>query len=194
MSELDEVKEALQVLETAGTGKQKITVLHCNTDYPSRFEDVNLRAMNTIGEQCGVKVGYSDHTAGIEVSVAAVAMGARVIEKHFTLDRLMKGPDHKASLEPFELKQMIRSIRNIEESLGDGVKRPSKSESGNIPIVRKSIHIARNLKKGHRLAPADLIMLRPGDGISPMRVNEIIDRALNSDLPEGYKLMYEDLD
>jgi N,N'-diacetyllegionaminate synthase len=194
MSDLDEIATALNILEESGTGKDKITVLHCNTDYPTRFEDVNLRAMNTIGKELGVRIGYSDHTPGIEVPVAATALGAKVIEKHFTLDRSMKGPDHKASLEPDELGQMVRAIRNIEMALGDGVKKPSGSETKNIPIARKSIHIARNLKKGHHLEPGDLIMLRPGDGISPMEVDQITGRVLNSDLSEGHKLRTEDLE
>jgi sialic acid synthase SpsE len=149
--------------------------------------------MNTIGKELEVRIGYSDHTPGIEVPVAAVAMGAKVIEKHFTLDRSMKGPDHKASLEPDELGQMVRAIRNIEIALGDGVKKPSKSETKNIPIARKSIHIARKLKKGNHMEPGDLIMLRPGDGISPMEVDQITGRVLNSDLSEGHKLRTEDL-
>jgi len=194
MSDLDEIAKALNVLEESGTGKDKITVLHCNTDYPTRFEDVNLLAMNTIGMELGVRIGYSDHTPGIEVPVAATALGAKVIEKHFTLDRSMKGPDHKASLEPDELGHMVGAIRNIEMALGDGVKKPSKSEIKNIPIARKSIHVARNLKKGHQLKQDDLIMLRPGDGISPMEVDQFTGRVLNSDLPEGHKLRIEDLE
>lgn len=194
MSNLEEIKKALKILGQSGADMDNITVLHCNTDYPTRFEDVNLKAMNTIAEHCDVRVGYSDHTPGIEVPVAAVTLGAMVIEKHFTLDRSMKGPDHKASLEPDELIAMVRSIRNIELALGDGIKKPSKSESKNIPIARKSIHLSKDLPKGHTLEPEDLEMLRPGDGISPMEVDQITGRVLTKDLRRGHKLMYKELE
>ena len=174
MSNLDEVRDALTVLIKAGTSKEKITVLHATTEYPCPIDEVNLRAMQTIKTAFGVKVGYSDHTQGIEVSIAAVAMGARVIEKHFTLDRSMEGPDHKASLEPDELRAMVQAIRHIEQALGDGVKMPSMSEQKNIPIARKSILASRSIEIGETFSENNLIVKRPGNGISPMRWDEII--------------------
>jgi len=174
MANLDEVQDALEVLIKAGTSKEKISVLHATTEYPCPIDEVNLHAMHTISNAFGVKVGYSDHTQGIEVSIAAVAMGACVIEKHFTLDRTMEGPDHKASLEPEELKAMVRAIRHIEQALGDGVKRPSKSEQKNISIARKSILASRSIKMGETFSDNNLIVKRPGNGISPMRWDEIV--------------------
>ena len=174
MANLDEVHDALEVLIKAGTSKVKITVLHATTEYPCPIDEVNLRAMQTIKNAFGVKVGYSDHTHGIEVPIAAVAMGACVIEKHFTLDRTMEGPDHKASLEPDELRAMVQAIRHIEQALGDGVKMPSMSEQKNIPIVRKSILASRPIKMGETFTDNNLIVKRPGNGISPMRWDEII--------------------
>ncbi len=174
MSNLDEVRDALEVLINAGTSKVKITVLHATTEYPCPIDEVNLRAMQTIKTAFGVKVGYSDHTQGIEVSIAAVAMGACVIEKHFTLDRSMEGPDHKASLEPDELRAMVQAIRHIEQALGDGVKMPSMSEQKNIPIARKSILASRSIEIGETFSENNLIVKRPGNGISPMRWDEII--------------------
>lgn len=194
MSTLQEIQDALKVFTTAGTSLENIIVLHCNTDYPTPFEDVNLRAMQTIRDACNVKAGYSDHTVGIEVPIAAVALGAVCIEKHFTLDRTLPGPDHKASLEPDELRQMISSIRNIEKSLGDGIKKPSPSESKNIGIVRKSIHLSRDLKKGEVIRENSLIMIRPGDGISPMRMEEVIGKKAKTDLKENHKLSFADLE
>ena len=148
MADLGEIEDAVEVLIESGTNKENITILHCNTEYPTPFEDVNLRAMLTIKNAFNVKVGYSDHTKGIEVPIAAVALGAEVIEKHFTLDRNMEGPDHKASLEPAELRQMVDSIRNIEKALGNGMKKPSPSESKNKVIVRKSLVAKTDIKKG----------------------------------------------
>jgi N,N'-diacetyllegionaminate synthase len=148
MATLMEVERALLILEDSGTNRNQITILHCNTEYPTPMEDVNLKAICTIREEFGVNVGYSDHTLGIEVPIAAVAMGATVIEKHFTLDRRMKGPDHAASLEPIELEDMVKAIRNIEKALGDGIKKPSNSEQKNIQIARKSIVASRNIKEG----------------------------------------------
>ena len=174
MASLDEVQDALEVLIKAGTSKEKITVLHATTEYPCPMGEVNLRAMQTIKAAFGVKVGYSDHTQGIEVPIAAVAMGATVIEKHFTLDCTMAGPDHKASIEPDELKAMVRAIRHIEQALGDGVKRPSESEQKNISIARKSILASRPIKMGETFSDNNLIVKRPGNGISPMRWDEII--------------------
>jgi len=174
MATMQEITEALSVLRDAGTPKESVTILHCNTEYPTPFEDVNLKAMNTIYETLGVKVGYSDHTVGIEVPVAAVALGATVIEKHFTLSRDMEGPDHKASLEPDELKKMVESIRNIEICLGDGIKRPSNSEIKNLTVVRKSIVAAKKIEKGELFCEKNLTVKRPGHGISPMRWDEVI--------------------
>jgi N,N'-diacetyllegionaminate synthase len=174
MANLDEVQDALEVLIKAGTSKEKITVLHATTEYPCPIDEVNLRAMQTIHATFGVKVGYSDHTQGIEVPIAAAVMGACVIEKHFTLDCTMAGPDHKASLEPDELKAMVRAIRHVEQALGDGVKRPSKSEQKNISVARKSILASRPIKMGETFSDNNLIVKRPGNGISPMRWDEII--------------------
>ena len=172
MSKLEEVKAAVNVLRE--NGSQDVTVLHCNTEYPTPYSDVNLRAMLTLKENLGVAVGYSDHTRGIEVSVAAVALGATVIEKHFTLDKSMEGPDHKASLAPNELCEMVRQIRNIEVALGDGIKEPSSSEKRNIDIVRKSIVAKKDIRQGDMFAEDNLITKRPGTGISPMQWNEVI--------------------
>ncbi len=176
MANLEEVQDALQVLIMAGTSKENITVLHATTEYPCPIGEVNLRAMNTIRAAFGVKVGYSDHTQGIEVPIAAVSMGACVIEKHFTIDRNMDGPDHKASLEPDELKAMVRAIRHIELALGNGVKRPTKSEMKNIPIARKSILASRAIEIGETFSENNLTVKRPGNGISPMLWDEIIGR------------------
>ena len=192
MSTLGEIEHALDVLQQAGTIREKIIVLHCNTEYPTPMQDVNLQAMLTIRDALKVKVGYSDHTLGIEVSVAAVALGAVCIEKHFTLDRQMPGPDHMASLEPVELKAMVKAIRNIELAMGNGLKKPSDSEIKNIDKVRKSQYTVRPLTKGHILTPADIIALRPGDGISPMK--EIVGRKLKRDLPVHHQIKYADLE
>ena len=181
MADLDEIEDALDVLMEAGTKLQNITVLHCNVEYPTPMQDVNLRAMETIALKFGVRVGYSDHTLGIEVPVAAVAMGATVIEKHFTLDKNMEGPDHKASLEPDELKTMVRAIRNIEEALGSGIKKPSPSELKNKPIVRKSIVAARDIHKGEAFTEENLTIKRSGTGISPMRWDEVIGQRARKD-------------
>lgn len=193
MSDLNEIKKAVAVLEDAGTPKARIKVLHCNSEYPTPFEDVNLRAMNEISRELDVVVGYSDHTEGIEVAVAAVALGAEVVEKHFTLDKSMDGPDHKASLDPGELRKLISSIRNIESALGDGEKRPSQSETPNIPIVRKSIHLKNNMSEGQVIEEKDLVMLRPGDGISPMDIAKILQRRTAKNLAEGNKLNWSDI-
>lgn len=172
MSRLEEIQDAINVLREYGSSE--ITVLHCNTEYPTPYVDVNLKAMLTIKEKLGVDVGYSDHTPGIEVSVAAAALGAAVVEKHFTLDKNMEGPDHKASLEPDELREMIRQIRNIEAALGNGQKVPSDSERKNIEIVRKSIVAKRDIKQGDVFTEDNLTTKRPGSGICPMRWNEMI--------------------
>jgi|TARA_B110000211_G_scaffold191252_1_gene218052 N,N'-diacetyllegionaminate synthase len=174
MADLCEVGDALSILINAGTAKNNITVLHANTMYPTPMEDVNLNAMLTMQKEFGVSVGYSDHTLGIEVDIAAVAMGANVIEKHFTLDKSMEGPDHQASLGPQELKAMVSAIRNIEKALGSSQKKPSPSESENINIVRKSIVASKNIEKGEVLTVNNITVKRPGTGISPMKWNEII--------------------
>lgn len=181
MSDLGEIEDALDVLINNGTDKERITILHCNTEYPTPFEDVNLKAMLTIKNAFNVKVGYSDHTKGIEVPIAAVALGAEVIEKHFTLDRNMEGPDHKASLEPKELKEMVMAIRNIEKALGNGIKKPSESELKNKPITRKSIVAKKDIKKGEIFTEENLTVKRPGNGISPMRWDEIIGKEAKRD-------------
>ena len=182
MCMMEEIEAALSVLREHGAGK--ITLLHCNTEYPTPFEDVNLRAMQEMKKAFGVSVGYSDHTVGIAVPIAAAAMGASVIEKHFTLDKNMEGPDHRASLEPEELKQMVRSIRNIERAMGSGKKQPSPSEQKNISIARKSIVAKRKIKQGEQLTEDNLYIKRPGNGISPMRWYEIIGTAAVKDFEE----------
>ncbi len=184
MANLGEIEAAINVVERAGTPREKITVLHCTTEYPTPMEDVNLRAMVNIGKAFGVSVGYSDHTPGIEVPIAAVALGATVIEKHFTLDRNLPGPDHRASLEPNELKAMVQGIRNIEKALGDGIKRPSPSELKNKPIARKSLVAARPIKAGEPFSEENLMAKRPGTGISPMRWDEVIGRSAPRDFSE----------
>lgn len=173
MCEVEEVEAALQVLEQGGVKRSDIIVLHCNTEYPTPMADVNLRAMDDLRRSLGVEVGYSDHTKGIEVPIAAVALGATVIEKHFTLDKTMEGPDHKASLEPDELKAMVDAIRNIEQALGDGHKHVSPSERKNMDIARKSIVAARDIRKGEVLTEENITTKRPGNGISPMRWDSV---------------------
>ncbi|MBN8473940.1 N-acetylneuraminate synthase [Sulfuritalea sp.] len=185
MSTLGEIEAALEVLEQSGTNRERITVLHCNTEYPTPMTDVNLRAMQTIREAFGVRVGYSDHTAGIEVSLAAVALGATMIEKHFTLDRQLPGPDHKASLEPDELNAMVSAIRNIELAMGNGIKRPSSSESRNKDIARRSLVAAHPIRAGDVFSAANLTAKRPGSGLSPMRWDEVMGRKAPRDfLPD----------
>ena len=168
----DEVRDAVQILKNEGT--DKIILLHCNTEYPTPMCDVNLLAMKTLQEELGLPVGYSDHTKGIEIPIAAAALGACVIEKHFTLDRTMEGPDHKASLEPHELRAMVCAIHNIEQAMGDGVKRPSASERRNIGIVRKSIVAKRDISEGEILSEENITTKRPGTGISPMMWEKVI--------------------
>lgn len=181
MAILGEIEAAIDVLEQAGTPRANITVLHCTTEYPAPMAEVNLRAMQTIGAAFGVAVGYSDHTSGIEVSIAAVALGATVIEKHFTLDRDLPGPDHKASLEPEELKAMVAAIRNIEVALGDGVKRLTPSEARNKPVARKSIVATVQIRKGEVFTSDNFTAKRPGSGISPMRWDEVVGRVAPRD-------------
>lgn len=184
MCELSDIEAALIVLLEFGLQKEQITILHCNTEYPTPYQDVNLKAMLEIGEKFGVKIGYSDHTKGIEVPIAAVALGATVIEKHFTLDKNMEGPDHKASLEPNELKAMVCAIRNIEQALGSGHKMISESERKNIEIARKSIVAAYPIKKGELFTEDNLTVKRPGNGISPMRWNEVLGTRATKDFEE----------
>ncbi len=179
MCEMDEIKAALDVLKAGGAGT--VTLLHCNTEYPTPFEDVNLLAMRSMAEELGCRTGYSDHTRGIEVPVAAAALGAAVIEKHFTLDRAMPGPDHAASLEPDELSMMVRAIRNVEKCLGDGRKRRTASERKNCDAARKSIVAASGIKKGEIFTEGNLAAKRPGNGISPMRWHEVIGRRAPRD-------------
>ena len=174
MAHMSEIKDAIDILLDAGTKKDNITILHANTMYPTPMEDVNLRAMKAIGETFGMAFGYSDHTLGIEVDIAAVAMGASCIEKHFTLDKSMSGPDHKASLQPDELRAMVKAIRNIEVALGSAIKKPSKSELQNIKIARKSIVAKKIIKQGDVLSDDNLAIKRPGNGMSPLRWDEII--------------------
>lgn len=188
-----EIEDAIGVLIKFGNERKNITILHCNTEYPTPMKDVNLRAMLTIRSKFDVEVGYSDHTLGIEIPIAAVALGATVIEKHFTLDRNLPGPDHKASLEPDELKEMVRCIRNIEKAMGNGIKEPSESEKKNIIIARKSIHLTRNIPKGTILVEEDLISLRPGDGISPMEWENVIGKMLVEDMAAFDKLNWDNL-
>ena len=185
MSTMDEIGDALKILEYAGLSRLQVTVLHCTTEYPTPMNEVNLRAIASIRNTFGVDVGYSDHTVGIEVSIAAVALGASVIEKHFTLDRSLPGPDHKASLEPNELIAMVKAIRNIEDSLGSGIKVPALSEIKNMYIARKSIMAKQQITKGEILSTANLIVKRPGDGISPMHWDLLVGQIASRDyLPD----------
>lgn len=182
MCDMAEIQDAIEVLEKNGTSE--IALLHCNTQYPTPYEHVNLGAMNTIKDTLHKEIGYSDHTQGIEVPIAAVAMGAMVIEKHFTLNKNMKGPDHKASLNPVELKQMVTAIRNIEQAIGNGLKKPSSSELANKAIARKSIVASRNIKQGELLSEENLTTKRPGTGISPMKWYEVIGKVALRDFAE----------
>lgn len=183
MSTLDDVEAAVRVLEQAGTPRRDITLLHCTTQYPTPYDAVNLRAMDalrTLG--CGA-VGYSDHTVGIEVSVAAVAMGATVIEKHFTLDKNMEGPDHRASLDPAELRALVSAVHHVDEALGNGVKEVTEAERPNIEVARKSIVAARAIRKGEKYTEENITVKRPGNGISPMRWDDVLGRTAPTDLP-----------
>ncbi|MCM8823955.1 MAG: N-acetylneuraminate synthase [Candidatus Omnitrophica bacterium] len=181
MCDIDEISDALDILIRAGTLKDDITVLHCHTQYPTLPKDVNLKAMLTIEERFKVKVGYSDHTLGIEIALAAVSLGAKVIEKHFTLDRSMEGPDHKASLQPDEFKEMVRAIRNIELSLGDGVRKPSQEELKNRVFVRKSIVAGKDIKKGEVFNENNLAVKRPALGLNPMLWDKVIGKKAKRD-------------
>ncbi|MBF4695134.1 N-acetylneuraminate synthase [Fusibacter ferrireducens] len=182
MSTMADIRNAIRVLKDNGVGE--LIVLHCTTEYPTPFNDVNLKAMLTIKDEFRVKVGYSDHTNGIEVPIAAVALGATVIEKHFTLDQNMEGPDHKASLEPKELKAMVNAIRNIELALGDGMKKPAESEKKNMAVARKSIIAKKDIKLGEAFTEENLTVKRPGDGISPMKWFDVIGTIASRDFEE----------
>lgn len=186
MSTIEEIEDALEIFQDYE--RNNITLLHCNTEYPTPYGDVNLFAMKTLKDTFGVKVGYSDHTRGIEISIAAVALGASVIEKHFTLDNTMEGPDHKASLEPTQLRNMVKAIRNVEQALGDGVKKPSPSEIKNIPIARKSIVAGRNINMGEAFTEENITTKRPGNGISPMKWYDILGKTANRNFKEDEKI------
>lgn len=184
MCTLGDIEAAMNVLTNNGLSESEISLLHCNTEYPTPFDDVNLRAMQTLKQCFGVRVGYSDHTKGVEVPIAAVAMGAEIIEKHFTLDRTLPGPDHVASLEPKELKAMTVAIRNIEKAVGTGVKKVTASEQKNIAIARKSIIAARNIKAGELFTDENLTAKRPGSGISPMRWDDVVGKTAKRNFME----------
>lgn len=186
MSMISEIEDALTILEDGGAGP--ITLLHCNTEYPTPIEDANLLAVQDLREQFGLPVGYSDHTAGIEADIAAAALGAVVIEKHFTLDKALPGPDHKASLSPEELTAMVAAVRKTELALGDGRKHVTESEAKNKPIARKSILAKRDIKKGETFTPENLTVKRPGDGISPMRWYDVLGKTAKRDFAEDEKI------
>jgi N,N'-diacetyllegionaminate synthase len=191
MSTLGEVEEAVQVLRAGGVSE--ITLLHCVTEYPAPYAEINLRAMQTLKSAFGLPVGYSDHTPGIEIAIAAVALGAEVIEKHFTLDRSLPGPDHSASLEPKEFKQMVAAIRNVESALGDGIKKPALCELPNIPVARKSVVAARALRAGQKLAAADLDVKRPGTGLSPKLLTALVGRTLRTNIEPDELILWDHL-
>ena len=194
MASLGEIEIAFNDLIQQGVPAKNIIILHCNTEYPTPMEDVNLKAMNTIAEAFKVQVGYSDHTLGIEVPIAAVSLGASVIEKHFTLDKTLPGPDHAASLEPNELINMVRSIRNIEKALsGSGKKEPSSSEKKNIIIVRKSIFSKTAICKGEKFTEDNIILKRPGDGIPAIDIDKVISKKAGRNINAGIKLSYNDI-
>ena len=193
MANMTEIKKALSVIISGKIKLKDVIILHCNTEYPTPFEDVNLKAMLSIKDELATDVGYSDHTLGIELPIAAVALGAKVIEKHFTLDRKMNGPDHLASIEPNEFKQMVSSIRNIEKAIaGSGIKKPSLSESKNMSIVRKSICIAKPIEAKTILTKEHLSILRPGSGISPMEIEVVLGKKVTTALQEGHILSWSD--
>ena len=188
MANMREIEQAINTLVDNGTDRNKITLLHCTTEYPAPIEETNLNAINTLRESFRLSIGYSDHTRGYEASIAAVALGSEVIEKHFTLDRNMEGPDHKASLEPGELREMVRHIRNVEMALGDGIKKPSASELKNMPIVRKSIVAGRYIKSGEVFTTENLLVKRPGDGLSPLRWHDVLGRSAKRDFQEDEQI------
>ena len=188
MSTLNEVEDALIVLKKFGAIKEKTTVLQCNTDYPTPMNDANLKAMVSMKERFDISVGYSDHTLGIEAAIAAVAMGGRIIEKHLTLNRNMTGPDHKSSLEPEEFKQMVESIRNVEIALGDGLKKPTISESKNLVISRRSIVASRIINKGETFSNENICVKRPADGLSPMHWESVLGQVARKNFAKDEKI------
>jgi N-acetylneuraminate synthase len=194
MATWSEVKDAIKVLSRCGVDKNNIIILQCNTEYPTPFNDVNLNAMVRMGEQLGVKYGYSDHTLGIEVAIAAVAMGAVLIEKHFTIDKKLPGPDQKVSLEPEEFKKMVDGIRNIESALGNFTKSPTLSELRNKEVVRRSVYSSRDLFKGDKVAMDDLVVLRPEQGLSPMKIDMLIGKRLKKDILFQNVIMLDDVE
>ena len=181
---MQEIGDALKVLTKQGASKKKITIMQCNTEYPSPLRDANLRAMLTIKEKHKVSIGYSDHTEGIEAALAAVAMGAKIVEKHITLNKNLPGPDHKASIMKKELKMMVSGIRKVETALGDGIKRVSPSEKKNIKIARNSIVASKNIKKGEKFTNKNLVMKRPGNGISPMKLFTVLGKIAKKNFVE----------
>lgn len=185
MTIMEEVRAGMNALIEGGLSCENLTILHCNTEYPTPFEDVNLLAMISMARELGVRVGYSDHTTGLAIPVAAVALGARMLEKHFTLDKTLPGPDHAASLEPSELTAMVNAVRAVELAMGNGIKRPSPSESSNIHVVRKSIVAARDINAGERFSAENLDSLRPGTGISPLHWDDIVGRKAKRDFKRG---------
>jgi N-acetylneuraminate synthase/N,N'-diacetyllegionaminate synthase len=194
MADMEEINDAINILTNEGIKREQITVLHCNTEYPTPMKDVNLNAMQQIANALNVEIGYSDHTLGTEIPIAAVALGAKIIEKHFTLDRTLSGPDHIASLEPTELKLMIHTIRNVEAAIsGSGMKYPSNSEEKNKLVARKSLHASRDLISGDVLTDDDIIALRPGTGISPMEIDFVIGKTLLNDIAMGQQIQFKDL-
>lgn len=193
MSTMAEIEAAIQSLIASGLDKTMMTLLHCNTEYPTPMADVNLRAMQTMAAHFNIGVGYSDHTLGIEIPIAAVAMGARIIEKHFTLGRSLPGPDHAASLEPAELAAMVSAIRNIEQALGDGIKHPTASEEKNRPVARKSIVASQKIKAGERFSEYNITTKRPALGISPMRWDQVIGRIADRDYQPEENIILEDI-
>jgi N-acetylneuraminate synthase len=195
MSTINEIEAAIKILTSNKLSINDITILHCNTEYPTPMIDVNLKAMLKIKEHFNVDIGYSDHTLGIEVPIAAVALGAKVIEKHFTIDRSLAGPDHACSLEPLELKNMVNAVRNIEIACsGDGSKEPTASEIKNKSVARKSLYLSKDIKKGTKLAKDMIIALRPGDGISPMEIPNLVGKTFNKNLRMSEKITYEDFE
>ena len=195
MSTVNEIEAAIKILTSNKLSINDITILHCNTEYPTPMIDVNLKAMLKIKEHFNVDIGYSDHTLGIEVPIAAVALGAKVIEKHFTIDRSLEGPDHACSLEPLELKNMVNAVRNIEIACsGDGSKEPTASEIKNKSVARKSLYLSKDIKKGTKLAKDMIIALRPGDGISPMEIPNLVGKTFNKNLRMSKKITYEDFE
>ncbi|MES2616812.1 MAG: N-acetylneuraminate synthase [Bacteroidota bacterium] len=194
MADMAEIKEALAVFYALGYAPKDMVVLQCNTQYPTLPTDVNLNAMLSIHNECGVAIGYSDHTLGLEASLAAVAMGAIVIEKHFTTDKQLPGPDHAASLDPQELKQMVQSIRIIEQMMGSAIKQPTASELPNKKIARKSIHAAKDLPIGSNITMGDLMFLRPGEGISPMQYKTLLGKTTKQSISKGHLIKWEDIE